>query len=165
MFLCGVCVFYDLFHIPFVFVTHLWIRGMCICMCTYVCVAELPLCYTGYSSWGSINIVDVSGHERVWTTFQSELISIPVTNMAIAVACKQFTQPTFSASTSNGGIGARIIGHKNTKPQSTLQDKTLNYGDRSVSGIALCFGGKDVFYISLNQGMMFSTVVPYCSYG
>jgi hypothetical protein len=30
MFLYGVCVFYDLFHIPFVFVTHLWIHGMCI---------------------------------------------------------------------------------------------------------------------------------------
>jgi hypothetical protein len=86
--------------------------------------------------------------------------------MAIAVACKQFTQPTSSVGTSFAGIGARIIGHKNAKPQRSTQDETLHDGNRSVSGIALCFGGKDVFYINFNQGMMFSAVVPlsvkYC---
>jgi len=110
------------------------------------------LIYTVCSSWDSINIIDVCGHERLWTAFQSELISTPVTNMAIAVACKQFTQPTSSASTSVVGIGARIIGHKNTKPPSSNPDKTLNDGNRSVTGISLCFGGKDVFYIDFNQG-------------
>lgn len=118
------------------------------------------------SLWDSIDIIDVCGHERLWTAFQSELISTPVTNMAIAVACKQFTQPTSSANSGIVGIGARIIGHKNTKPQSSNPDKTLNDGNRSVSGIALCFGGKNVFYISFSQGMMFSAVVPlsvnYC---
>jgi hypothetical protein len=106
--------------------------------------------------WDSINIIDVCGHERLWTAFQTELISTPVTNMAIAVACKQFTQTTSSASTGIAGIGARIVGHKNTKPQSSNPDTTVHDGNRSVSGIALCFGGKDVFYISFNQGMMFS---------
>jgi len=118
------------------------------------------------SLWDSIDIIDVCGHERLWTAFQSELISTPVTKMAIAVACKQFTQPSSSASNGIAGIGARIIGHKNTKPQSSNPDKTLNAGNRSVSGIALCFGGKNVFYISFSQGVMFSAVVPlsvnYC---
>jgi hypothetical protein len=83
--------------------------------------------------------------------------------MAIAVACKQSSQPTSSTSTCSAGIGARIIGHKNTKLQSNTQEKTLNYRDRSVSGIAICFGGKDVFYINLNQGMIFSAVVHLLS--
>jgi hypothetical protein len=121
-------------------------------MWVFKLVPELLLLYTVCSSWDSINIIDVCGHERLWTAFQSELISTPVMNMSIAVACKQFTQPTSSASTGVAGIGARIIGHKNTKPQNSNPDETLNDGNRSVSGISLCFGGKDVFYISFNQG-------------
>jgi len=108
--------------------------------------------YTVHSAWDSINIIDVCGHERLWTAFQSELISTPVTNMAIAVACKQFMQPTSFASTGIASIGARIIGHQNINPQSSNPNKTLNDGNRSVSGISLCFGGKDVVYINFNQG-------------
>jgi hypothetical protein len=76
-------------------------------------------------------------------------------NMAIAVACEHFSKPS-SGSTNSAGIGDRIIGCKKKKPQSTTQEKTLHYGDRIVSGVALCFGGKDAFYISLKQGMIFS---------
>jgi hypothetical protein len=81
-------------------------------------------------------------------------------NMAIAVACEHISQPTSSGSMNNARIGARIIGCKNKKSPSTSQEKTLHYGDRIVSGIALCFGGNDVFYVSLKQGMVLSKSVP-----
>jgi hypothetical protein len=83
-----------------------------------------------------------------------------MTNMAIAVACEHFSQPTSPRSANNTRIGARIIGCKKKTPPNTSQEKTLHYGDRTVSGIALCFDGKDVFYISLKQGMALSTLVP-----
>jgi hypothetical protein len=108
--------------------------------------------------WGSINIVDVCGHERIWTTFQSELTHIHISNMAVAVGCEYLSQPNSSESINSARIGARIIGQKNKKLESTTQERTLHYGDRIVSGIALCFGGKDVFYISLKQGTVLSAV-------
>jgi hypothetical protein len=83
-----------------------------------------------------------------------------MSNMAIAVACEHFSQPASPRSINNTRIGARIIGCKKKKPLSTSQEKTLHYGDRTVSGIALCFGREDVFYISLKQGMALSTLVP-----
>ncbi|PNF33561.1 hypothetical protein B7P43_G17150, partial [Cryptotermes secundus] len=102
--------------------------------------------------WDSINIVYVCGHERVWAAFQSELTSVHSSTMAIAVACERLSQLNSSESINSARIGDRIIGRRNKKLESTTQKKTMYYEDRIVSGIALCFGGKDVFYISLKQG-------------
>jgi hypothetical protein len=121
------------------------------------------LYYIDYSIWDSINIVDVCGHERIWTAFQSELTHINISNMAVAVACEHFRQPNSSESINSARIGARIIGQKNKKLESTTREKTLHYGDRIVSGTALCFGGKDVFYISLKQGTVFNAGFPLSS--
>lgn len=112
-----------------------------------------------YSIWDSINIVDVCGHERVWAAFQFELTSIHSSTMTIAVACECLNQLSSSESINSGRIGDRIIGRTNKKLESTTQKKTMYYEDRIVSGIALCFGGKDLFYISLKQGTVFSAGV------
>jgi hypothetical protein len=124
---------------------------------------EFLMHYTDYSIWDSINIIDVCGHERLWTTFQSELAHIRISNMAVAVACEHFSQTNSSESINSPTIGARIIGRMNKKLENTTQEKTLYYEDRIVAGTALCFGGKDVFYISLKQGTVFSTGVTVCS--
>jgi hypothetical protein len=113
---------------------------------------KLILYYTYYSIWGSINIVDVCGHERIWTAFESELTDVHVSNMAVAVGCEYLNQPNSSEGINSARIGDRVIGQTNKKRESTTQERTLHYGDRIVSGIAVCFGGKDVFYISLKQG-------------
>lgn len=109
--------------------------------------------------WDSVNIVYVCGNERVWAAFQSELTSIHSSTMAIAVACERLSQLNSSESINSARIGDRIIGRRNKKLESTTQKKTMYYEDRIVSGIALCFGGKDVFYISLKQGTVFSAGV------
>jgi hypothetical protein len=113
--------------------------------------------------WDSINIVDVCGHEKIWAAFQSELTHIHTSNMAVAVACEHLSQLNSSESINNARIGDRIIGRMNKKLESTTQKITLYYEDRIVSGIAVCFGGKDVFYISLKQGKSFTAWVPLSS--
>ncbi|XP_069676367.1 DNA polymerase theta-like [Periplaneta americana] len=102
-------------------------------------------------TWDSINIVDVCGHERVWTSFQSELKSACSSKMALAVACEQFSSSGASGSTNKPSIGARIIGIKAKKSENTVKEKVMHYGQQLVSGVALCFGGRDVFYISLKN--------------
>lgn len=79
--------------------------------------------------------------------------------MAVAVACEHLSQHDSSESINSARIGDRIIGRMNKKIESTTQKKTLYYEGRIVSGIALCFGGKDVFYINLKQGTVFSAGV------
>ena len=99
-----------------------------------------------------MNIVDVCAHDKVWNAFQTELQSSSLSKIALAVACEKFTDINITSKNS-GGIGAKIICQKKKKSLEMFKKDLLHYGEQIVSGIALCFGGKDAFFINFKQGM------------
>ncbi|PSN38804.1 hypothetical protein C0J52_07902 [Blattella germanica] len=103
-----------------------------------------------FRMWDSVNIIEVCGHERIWKAFCTELCSSSTSKVAFAVACEKYEQPTIVNKT--GGIGARIIGIKQKKHENLAEKNLLHYNEKLVTGIALCFGGKDIFFISLKKG-------------
>ncbi|XP_063226458.1 DNA polymerase theta-like isoform X2 [Bacillus rossius redtenbacheri] len=87
-------------------------------------------------SWTSVNIIDVCGDAQLLDTFRTELRGQRC--VSLSVGCERVPEEP--------GIGARIMGRR---PQA-VPGPMLQSGERAVSGVAVCFGERDAYYISLS---------------
>nr|CAD7409223.1 unnamed protein product [Timema poppensis] len=104
-------------------------------------------------SWSALHVIDVCGDRRLFDTFSSELPLHP--DISVSVACERHQGPK---KTCNTPIGSRIA--RRTRLASSCaetEEWVLTSEERRVVGVALCLGGEDVYYISLNA---VSSVVP-----
>ncbi|XP_068085196.1 DNA polymerase theta [Anabrus simplex] len=94
------------------------------------------------TDWQSLHIIDVCGHKKIFDSFWAE--SALHQHVSLAIACESYSPPE-----PNSAIGNRILGRKR-KHVENVADHDLSWDDRIVTGVAVSFGHKEAYYLSLD---------------
>ncbi|XP_047120493.1 DNA polymerase theta [Schistocerca piceifrons] len=98
-----------------------------------------------------IDIINVSGHADIFSTFKSELQHVK--HFSISLACDKYETEKQTA------IGNKILGRKRKKVEGDKSSQFV-HGERHAVGIAICCGGYNVYYISLLDEGNSSDAIP-----
>ncbi|XP_068127042.1 DNA polymerase theta [Hyperolius riggenbachi] len=99
------------------------------------------------SSSEEFSIIDVASNQTLFQTFLKEWRSQQV--FSLSVACEKRTQPTSSRSC----IGGRFKQAPSPRQRTVKEDGLAIQGwdDVLLVGVAVCWGGKDAYYLSLQR--------------